>query len=270
MTVQAHAKVNLSLRVVGRRPDGFHEIETLMVPLSLCDDLEITISPGTGIEFFCDDPALPAGPENLIWKAVEAFERLTGRTGKLTIRLSKRIPHGAGLGGGSSDAAATLKVLDTLHGTALGREALQELAAGLGSDVPFFLQDGPAVCRGRGERVESLSAIESARILLLKPQFPVPTPWAYQNWALNDRRPDPIQRLGDLDLFNDLEAPVFGKYLLLPVLKQWLLAQQGVRAAMMSGSGSTLWAILEDECKDLAPEVRAEFGSEVWVHEDRI
>ena len=149
MQVFAPAKVNLSLRVLGRRADGFHDIETFIAPISLSDELELEKS-GNAIEFSCDDPTVPAGEENLVVRAATAFFKATGVSGGVSIRLHKKIPHGAGLGGGSSDAAATLAALNQLFDTKLPREALAKLAETLGSDVPFFLFESAAVCRGRG------------------------------------------------------------------------------------------------------------------------
>ena len=176
MKWSAPAKINLSLRVLGRRADGFHEIETLIVPLSLADELEIDWQPegsaSTGIELECSDPTLPTGPENLAYRAAELFRReVAPDLPPVRILLTKQVPHGAGLGGGSSDAATVLMVLDRLAGTHLPPARLNTLAAELGSDVPFFLAGGPAFCRGRGELVEPAVFRARLPLLLLKPPF---------------------------------------------------------------------------------------------------
>jgi 4-diphosphocytidyl-2-C-methyl-D-erythritol kinase len=185
--------------------------------------------------------------------------------------LEKRIPHGAGLGGGSSDAAAVLKALNELLGAGLAVEELEKLAASIGSDVAFFIRGVPAICLGRGERVEPVAGVPSAEILLVKPPFPVSTAWAYGAWASAEKSLETFPAmLGSIAMVNDLEAPVFSKHLQLPVLKRWLAAQPGVRAAMMSGSGSTVFAVLEGAAEDLEERVREEFGESFSVWRCRI
>ncbi len=261
MSIDAPAKVNLVLRVLGKRADGFHAIETLMVPVTLSDRLEIGLCEGGGLEFTCSDPTLPLDGTNLVCRAVEAFRERTGFDGGVRVHLEKRIPHGAGLGGGSSDAAAVLRGLNGLVGAGLEVEDLEELAAGLGSDVPFFVRGVPAWCRGRGEIVEPHAGeLPGGELLLVKPPFPVPTAWAYGAWARGGFPATSGGRLGSIEVMNDLERPVFSKYLVLPVLKDWLLGQEGVAAAMMSGSGSTMIAFLSGGADGLEERVREEFG----------
>src|SRR5437588_4299904 len=168
MQLSAPAKVNLSFQIKERRADGFHEIETLMAPISLADGLTIErAGDDDQIEFFCDDPSLPVGDDNLIVRAAKFFrERTAIRTG-VTIALEKKIPHGAGLGGDSSDAASTLLGLNELFGTRLPDDELLKLAAQLGSDVPFFLVRSAAVCRGRGELVTPISVDAKFHLLVL-------------------------------------------------------------------------------------------------------
>jgi 4-diphosphocytidyl-2-C-methyl-D-erythritol kinase len=271
MTIDAPAKVNLTLRVLGRRPDGFHDIETLMAPLDLADRLEVELNDSAGIELSCSDPSLPTDGSNLVCKAVTAFAGATGREFGVRIHLEKRIPHGAGLGGGSSDAAAVLKALNDLLGAGLSVEELEKIAASIGSDVAFFIRGVPAICRGRGERVEPVEGVPSAEILLVKPPFPVSTAWAYGAWAAAEKSLETFPAmLGSIAMVNDLESPVFSKHLQLPVLKRWLADQHGVRAAMMSGSGSTVFAVLEGAAEDLAGRVREEFGESFSVWRCRI
>src|SRR5437868_15395308 len=146
----AHAKVNLFLRVLRRRQDGFHEIETLMAPITLCDSLELESS--NAFEFRCDEPGL-AGDDNLVIRAARLFFSETNRAPKVRLTLRKEIPHGAGLGGGSSDAAAALRGLNRFFNAGLSSEKLRTLGAQLGSDISFFLNETAAICRGRGEIV---------------------------------------------------------------------------------------------------------------------
>ena len=271
MTLDAPAKVNLSLRVLERRSDGFHAIETLMAPLALADRLEVELKDGEGVDFSCSDPALPMDGTNLACRAVEAFAKATGRKIGVRIHLEKHIPHGAGLGGGSSDAAAVLRALDMLLETEFEVEELEALAGTIGSDVPFFIRGVPAMCRGRGEVVEPLEGIPAAEILLVKPPFPVSTAWAYGAWAASKKSCETFPALwGSIRMENDLEAPVFSKHLQLPVLKHWLGAQPGVAAAMMSGSGSTIFAVCDGPVEGIEERVRAEFGGSFGAWRTRI
>lgn len=266
MVFQAPAKINLSLRILGRRSDGFHEVETIMAPLSLADTLDIEVGKGDGIDFTCSDVSLPLDGTNLVCRAAHAFARHTGLRFHARIHLNKKIPHGAGLGGGSSDAAAVLKALDSILGTGLSICELESLAAKLGSDIPFFIRSCPAICRGRGEIVEPIASLPGANVLLVKPPFPVPTAWAYQAYQNKSPSAETFSQFhGSIALMNDLEKPVFSKYLVLPVLKRWLLDQAGVLSAMMSGSGSTIFAILDNHGIDLEERLLVEFGSSFLV-----
>ena len=270
MEFLAPAKINLSLRVLGRRDDGFHEIETLMAPISIFDTLEIERRNSGGLAFTCSDPQLPTTGANLVVRAVEEFCGSFGFQPDLTIHLKKEVPHGAGLGGGSSDAATTLIALNHLFQTELPLEEMVKLASAIGSDVPFFLAQSAAWCRGRGERVESAPLSQQIPVFLVKPPFGVPTPWAYRQWRDSQEIPGMnygAQKLPWGELINDLERPVFEKYLQLAQLKQWLLAQEPVAGALMSGSGSTVFAVLRDATAGpaLAENFLAEFGTSFWL-----
>ena len=277
ISLVAPAKINLSLRILGKRADGFHELETLMAPIGLADAVEVSHGPGHGITLTCNDPELPTGAENLCVKAAEAFRAATGLDHGIAITLLKRIPHGAGLGGGSSDAAAVLKGLNELFDHPLVDEELHQIAATLGSDIPFFLGSGPAWCRGRGEIIETVPTLPERTLLLIKPPFPVPTAWAYKKYSeLKESGKLPVhpdrQFLGDLEIVNDLEAPVFHKYLLLPVMKTWLRQQPGVESAFMTGSGSTMVAVIspgtsDEEITVLKQGILSEFGETMWITE---
>lgn len=270
MEIEAPAKINLFLRVLGRRPDGFHEIDTLMVPISLSDRLVIRPMDEPGVRFSCDDKSLPTDRQNLVVRAAEDFLAESGVESGVEIELHKRIPHGAGLGGGSSDAATTLLALNRIFHGVLTDDVIHALAARLGSDVPFFLVRGPAFCRGRGEHV--VPAPFSARIplLLVKPPFGVPTPWAYRRWKEAVEIPGIEYGPQSFDwgeMVNDLERPVFEKFIFLAALKHWLRAQPEVAGALLSGSGSTVLAVLRDEAvgETLAVRVREVFGETMWT-----
>src|SRR6201982_2990227 len=216
MQVIAPAKINLSLRVLGRRSDGFHEVETLTAPISLCDEIKIEQRSGKQeIAFGCDDPSVPEGEDNLVVRAAKVFFEETRISSGISIVLKKRIPHGAGLGGGSSDAASTLLALNKLFETNLPREALARMAERIGSDVPFFIFQSAAVCKGRGELVSPTRLRERLSVLFLKPEFGVAAQWAYSHWR--DSREIPglsfeNQEFAGQAFLNDLERPVFEKF----------------------------------------------------------
>jgi 4-diphosphocytidyl-2-C-methyl-D-erythritol kinase len=269
MQVQAPAKINLSLRILNSRSDGFHEIETFITPISLSDELNIE-KQARGIDFQCDDPSVPHGDDNLVVRAVKAFFEETNLNGGVAITLQKKIPHGAGLGGGSSDAAATLLALNQLFETKLPREALAKLGSAIGSDVPFFLFESAAICKGRGELVMPTKLRERWSILLFKPNFGVPTAMAYSHWK-NSRQIPGIsyepQEFGGRTFVNDLERPVFEKFVFLGQMKVWLVKQPEVGAALMSGSGSTVFAVMRPnvDVDLLAKRAKAELDPELWT-----
>jgi len=271
MQVIAPAKINLSLRVLGSRSDGFHEIETFITPISLCDEIKIEQRSGKQeIAFRCNDPSVPKGEDNIVVRAANVFFQKTKITSGISIALKKTIPHGAGLGGGSSDAASTLLALNELFETNLPREALGRMAEMIGSDVPFFIFQSAAVCKGRGELVTPTRLREQLSVLLLKPEFGVPTQWAYSRWR-DSREISGVsygaQQFTQQSFVNDLERPVFEKFVFLAHLKMWLLKQPEVGAALMSGSGSTVFAVIRDntDVDRLAMRAKAELDPELWT-----
>jgi 4-diphosphocytidyl-2-C-methyl-D-erythritol kinase len=269
----APAKINLSLRVLRKREDGFHEIETAMAAVEgVADELNFDLElRGGEVTLSCDDPELPTGAENLVLKAVRAFEVAAGVNFTGNIQLTKRVPSGAGLGGGSSDAAATLRALDVLSRAELGAERLRELAGEIGSDVPFFIKAEPSWCRGRGEIIERFDGpLPRTAIVMAKPAFGVPSPWAYQRWATSTEL-DGIgygaQAAPWGEAINDLERPVFEKFIVLATMKRWLRQRPETGVALMSGSGATVFAtLLEGENgAALLEDLRADFGDSTWV-----
>src|SRR6266404_1199282 len=269
MQVLAPAKINLSLKILGRRGDGFHEIETLITSISLYDKIDIERQ-SRWIDFSCDDPTVPSGDENLIVRAAKAFFEKTKISGGVGIKLHKKIPHGAGLGGGSSDAAATLRALNQLFETKLSREELANLGSTIGSDVSFFLFESAAVCKGRGEIVEPTNLKKKLSILLLKPGFSVSSAWAYSRGQDSKEIPGISYQPQNFDgqsFVNDLERPVFEKFVFLAQLKTWLLKQAEVGAGLMSGSGSTVFAVLRENADvDLiATRAREELDRDIWT-----
>ncbi|PYK37437.1 MAG: 4-(cytidine 5'-diphospho)-2-C-methyl-D-erythritol kinase, partial [Verrucomicrobia bacterium] len=214
--------------------------------------------------------SVPQGEDNLAVRAVRAFFAATKVKPAISIELKKKIPHGAGLGGGSSDAASVLLALNKLFETNLPREALAKMGETIGSDVPFFIFQSAATCRGRGELITPLKFHEQLSVLLLKPAFAVPTEWAYSRWQ--DSREIPgvsyaVQQFGDQTFINDLERPVFEKFVFLAQLKMWLRRQPEVGAALMSGSGSTMFAVMRSNTDvDLVAErAKTELDPELWM-----
>lgn len=249
LTVLSRAKVNVYLRVLGKRPDGYHELETVMHEIDLAD--EITFEPDEGLSMTCGHPDVPCDETNLIMRAARLVRAESGFGGGARIALTKRIPVGGGLGGGSSNCAAALKALDRLWRLGMAREDLMRLGAMLGSDVCFFLEGGACLCRGRGEQVQRVPAARGIRYTLVAPDFGCATAAVYRGYR-PDTAPAPAVsevlralETGDVELldrlaYNDLKATVYRLY---PELAE--LAGQAGRLAgkqvHLSGSGSTLF-----------------------------
>ena len=250
------------LSVHGPRPDGFHALTSIMAPLTFGDRMRVSQSDAGVDTIRCDDADVPTGGDNLILRAAEGFRRMSGARRFFDFDLEKRIPMGAGLGGGSSNAATALKAMNELAGEPLARQALFEMAAELGSDCPFFIDAVSARIVGRGEVIEALAEavrerLSGQRVALFRPHFGVPTAWAYAHLRANG--PDSFEneasaecRIGNFSsggslrdlLFNSFEPSVGKKYLAIPCLLEELRASG--YAALMSGSGSCCFALLED------------------------
>lgn len=254
LTVRAPAKINLVLRVIGRRADGFHDIYSVMQPVSLYDTIEIRAAEGRGITVETDSVEAPGGRENLAYWAAELFFRESGRDPGVFISISKRIPVGAGLGGGSSDAASVLMALNEVFSGGLADERLMELGALLGSDVPFFIHKGSAIATGRGEVLRPVP-LPGYGYILLNPGFHVSTAWVYGNLNLtksdeNYNLTYSVEALGDVRrlkslLRNDLEEVTAKRHPEVLELKKILL-DSGAEAALMSGSGPTVFGLFKD------------------------
>jgi 4-diphosphocytidyl-2-C-methyl-D-erythritol kinase len=276
-------KVNLLLNILRRRADGFHELETLMHPVRVFDRLDLARS-GQGIELTCSEPTLPTDARNLVYRAADLFLTAAHIKDGVRLHLQKQIPLAAGLGGGSGNAATTLLGLNELFDYPLAVSALQPLAASLGSDVPFFLQNQPALATGRGEHIQPLDplpALKGAVFLLIHPGFGIATAWAYQQLsrfpdALNGR-PGRAEQLVDLlrstdlrtagaEFYNSLEAPALEKYPLLALFQEFLRVN-GAAATLMSGSGSTTFALVPGlaAAEALAEKFKSRFGANNWI-----
>ena len=259
--LRAFAKINLGLKVRGLRPDGYHEIFTIYQTIALHDRLTISLlKRGQGVLLQCDDRSIPAGRENLVHRACELWRRARRFGGGIRINLEKKIPAGSGLGGASSDAAATLLGLERLTGNRMDFATRLDLAARLGSDVPLFLWGGRVLGGGRGEEVYPLGDLARRQCLVVFPSFPVSTAEAYRDLDLNrniqltkSHKGSSIRSLGAWPQFpleswgpaeNDFERVVFARWPVLARLKRQLI-QAGAETASLSGSGSAVYAVFD-------------------------
>ena len=276
-------KVNLLLNILGKRPDGFHELETVFHPVHLCDTLSFTKAI-SGIQLSCNEPGLPVDGSNLVHRAAMKFIEASHITDGIRIHLEKRIPMAAGLGGGSGNAASALLGLNELFGEPLSIAQLHGIAATLGSDVNFFLQTKPALASGRGEKIEPLedfAAMRGASFLLIHPGFGISTPWAYRELArfpsalngtpgrahklVSTLQTDDLATAG-WEFFNSLEAPALEKFPVL-ALYQDFFRDNGAAATLMSGSGSTTFAIFKNQhsAEAVVEKFKTKFGSAGWM-----
>jgi 4-diphosphocytidyl-2-C-methyl-D-erythritol kinase len=236
---EAHAKINAFLRVLGRRADGYHEVESLIVPISLSDELTVRSAPELRLTVR-GEVAAPADRSNLVVAAAEALAAACGIEAGADIALTKRVPVAAGLGGGSADAAAALLALDELWACGLDGDTMLGIAAGVGSDVPALLRGGPVLVRGRGEIVEPASYEPSWWVLVPQP-FALSTAEVYRWWDEDGAPHDPASP-------NDLEAPVLRRHPEVAEAKERLLAE-GARTALLCGSGPTVAGLTSDEAE---------------------
>ena len=250
-TYTAPAKINLSLRVQSKlREDGYHNVDILMAAIDLYDQLDFHNSRTTTL--LCDTPGVPTDESNLVIKAIREFEKSYGRKAKQRI---------------------TLKAVNEIIGTNYDMEELGAMAANLGSDVNFFLNPVISRCTGRGEIVKPVPELAewSSPLVLIKPQFGVSTPSAYKALTCSKRFKSVnygAQKVDGITFTNELERPVFAKFPILGIMKMWLLQQEGVRVALMSGSGSSLFALTEtpEQAQAIATLARAEFGDSLFTH----
>jgi len=254
ITLRAPAKVNLSLHILGKRSDGYHEIVTRMQKIDLCDTITIEPTEKSGLVFECDDKLLPVGETNLAVRAARLFysaAQVSGRKG-VSVRLEKKIPIAAGLGGGSSDAGSVLKGLNHYHKFPLSEEELIRLAREIGSDVPFFAADSTAtIATGRGECLAKVSDSDGYWYLLVNPGIAVSTKWVFDNYALTSEEKESKLRGSQVgsprcfsleDMHNDLEPVTVKHYPVVGEIKKSLL-EAGADGAMMSGSGPTVFGL---------------------------
>ena len=271
LRMPSHAKINLGLYVLGKRPDGYHDIWTIFQELEFHDVLYFT-KRDAPLTLTTNHPTLPVGDENLVCRAARAFAQKTGCPTQLAIHLEKQIPLGAGLGGGSSNAAAALCGLNQLFQVGASREELAALGATLGSDVPFFLHGGTAIGTGRGEQIEPLPDLPPCWILLINPRIHVSSAWAYKNINLkltnfptkNNVFSQQHNAVTDAlrTLENMLEEPVISHYPIIASIKNRLL-EEGAEWASMSGSGSTVFGVFKE--KELAEQALRQIERPDWL-----
>lgn len=280
LTAGAPAKINLFLDVLGKRSDGYHEIETVFYPLTdLADTIMIETDQAPEGTIICDDPAVPLDADNTCRRAAEAFVRAAGLPVSWRITIAKRIPVAAGLGGGSADAATVLLLLNQAHGNCLSIEALREIAVSIGADVSFFLDAScPALARGIGEKLEQLAPSRPLPLVLLCPGFPVSAAWAYANLDRVPRPSAPVRaaefaaalQKGPLEelasaTYNALEYAVLDKFPLVEMLRDFLM-QAGALCAHVSGSGPTVFGLFNSPVPSgLADRARETFGPSLVV-----
>ena len=271
LVLESPAKVNLRLEILRKREDGYHELKTIFQKISLNDTLRFSLKKGRGISITTNHPGLPLGKANLIYRAVQSILRRSNYKGGVAIQIEKRIPLGAGLGGGSSNAATTLTAMNQLLETDLSRKELMELGLEIGADVPFFFFKGAALASGIGERLKKIE-VPNLWFVLIYPNFEVSTQWAYQNFDKSFSRPtlSKHQLSGwkakltnqqfhiNLDkflktpkgvsqiLFNHLEAVVSKEYPQIDVMKKMLFSA-GALGALMTGSGPTVFGLFPGE-----------------------
>jgi 4-diphosphocytidyl-2-C-methyl-D-erythritol kinase len=255
ITLRAFAKINLSLRVKHARPDGFHDVQTILQAIDLFDRVKCEKRRGP-FQIRCDMPDVPTDRTNLVWKAAQMLWDIAGRGGEMrdtVVTLQKQIPMKAGLGGGSSDAAATLLALRRLWKLRISDEELHVLASKLGSDVPYFLVGGTALGLGRGDEVYPLEPLPRYHVVLVVPPFGVTTADAYgwldaergrESFSLNSAENDSRPLFPGITLVNDFEPPVITRHPVIGQLKQ-RLTDRGAIIAAMSGSGSTVFGVFK-------------------------
>ena len=249
--LKSHAKVNLRLEILKRREDGYHELRTVFQKISLHDTIRFYLRKEGGISIVADHPKLPRGKKNLVYKAVQSMFKMCGYRGGVHIEIEKKIPLGAGLGGGSSNAATTLMALNQLLKTNLSQKELMKMGLGIGADVPFFFLKGAAIGSGIGERLKK-EELPRLWYVLIYPNFEVSTRWAYQHFVLTNQRfhfnlhrflgtPEGISRI----LLNHLEEVVSKRYPQIRIMKELLLSV-GALGAMMTGSGPTVFGLFPE------------------------
>ena len=252
LTIKAPAKVNYLLDVLRRRPDGYHDLRMVMQRVDLCDEIAITVTETPELTVTCNKNGVPDGPSNIAWKAARIMLDLAGKGQGATISIVKNIPVAAGLGGGSSNAAAVLTGMNELLELNLSEQRLMEIGVTLGADVPFFIFKKTALAEGIGEQLREMPVMPALWVLLVNPGVHVSTAWVYQNLQLTSRGelaklPQFFTKVEDVCsiLSNDLEAVTIPAFPVIDEIKKGML-RMGALGAMMSGSGPTVFGLFRD------------------------
>jgi 4-diphosphocytidyl-2-C-methyl-D-erythritol kinase len=252
LTLRTPAKINLCLSVLGKRPDGYHEVEMVIQAVGLYDEVTVRLA-GSGITVRCDSDAIPAGEGNIAYRAAREMLALSGRPSGIAIEIKKNIPVAAGLGGGSSDAAAVLVACNRLLGAGLGRDRLAGIGTRLGMDVPFFLYGPTALARGRGEVLTNIPSPPQFWVLLVNPGFETSTAWVYKNLNYGLTKKGDCNNIAGLkvsqialSLHNDLETVTAAAHPVIGEMERSLL-DSGALGVCMSGSGPTVFGIFNAE-----------------------
>lgn len=272
--VLSPAKINLWLQVVGKRPDGYHDLWTLMLPVDVFDELEISWIDAPGVEIFGEGFRVPCDRTNILWKAYETYRQRTGWPLRgVKVRIRKNIPVGAGLGGGSSNGAAMLNFLNSSNPSPSSSEELTEIARNVGADVPFFLEALPAIASGIGDKLVPVNNLPGYHLVLIKPPFEVSTATVYRSLKLTESKPlisidaflrAPWKLAGALQ--NDLEEVTMNLYPEVRRIKEWLRGE-GALEAMMSGSGPTVFGVFEswEKAESVLERAVGRWGGSYWV-----
>ncbi|MDD2366835.1 MAG: 4-(cytidine 5'-diphospho)-2-C-methyl-D-erythritol kinase [Desulfuromonadaceae bacterium] len=251
LKVLAPAKINYLLDVIGKRPDGYHELRMIMQRVNLCDNISLKLNDNGEVKIICNSIGIPDGQENIAWKAARALLDFAGSKTGVTIEITKNIPVAAGLGGGSSDAAAVLMGLNDLLNLNISDQKLMEIGVNIGADVPFFIFKKAAIAEGIGEKLTELPEMPHCWILLVNPAIHVSTAWVYKSLQLTNRGKlnrlpeffDSIEQVISI-LSNDLESVTVEKFPVIAEIKS-LLLESGASGSMMSGSGPTVFGIFD-------------------------
>ena len=270
--LESPAKVNLRLEILKKREDGYHELRTIFQKISLHDTLHFSLKKERGVSIAADHPKLPVGKNNLVYKAVQSMLKGSGYKGGVHMEIEKRIPLGAGLGGGSSNAATTLRALNQLLEMGLPKKELMGMGLEIGADVPFFFLKGAAIGSGIGERLKKVK-LPDLWYVLIYPDFEVSTRWAYQNFVLTNQQfhfnlheflktPEGISRI----LLNHLEAVVSKKYPQIGLMKKSLFSA-GALGALMTGSGPTVFGLFQEERSSTVAyeKIKKMVGKKGWI-----
>lgn len=273
VTVKCYAKINLTLDILDKRPDGYHNLRSVMQSISLADILLIRRTDGNEIEVTSDSADIPSGRDNTVYKAAELFRSAVGVKDGIFIAIEKHIPHQAGMGGGSSDTAGALLGLNLIFGSPLSKDDLIMIAAKIGSDVPYFIIGGTAMVSGKGEIVERLPDVPRLDLAVVKPEIGVPTAWAYQRLAEMDRLKSSeateviVEAIYNRDrksviesLSNDFDDIVAAEFPVIAEIRE-RLTTLGAEKSMLSGSGAAVFGIFEEkeDAKEACKAMEADY-----------